>query len=594
MPESNKENLTWDLSPLFTGDDDPKIEVAKKEAEVATLAFVKKWQGREDYLREPAVLKEALDEYNDLQSKSGLDGGVGYYFGLRQSTDQDNPTLKAKNQIIHDFVIRLANQIQFFMLRVAKIPLGEQEKLLNFPALTSYKHLLERLFVEAKHLLSEPEEKILNLKADTASGAWQRLTANFIAKEEHGGKSFSEMMSLIDDRDPAVRDSAAAWLNQIFKKHLEVGEAELNAILQDKKINDELRGFSRPDQARHLGDDLETPVVDAMLEAVSVRFDLSKRFYALKAKLFGLPQLKYHERNLPYGEVDKKYSFAESVALVGSVLHKLDSDFGKIFDRFIVRGQVDVYPKKGKTSGAFCAGEESPTRPTYILLNHTDKLHDVLTLAHEVGHGINNELIKEKQNALNYGTPLATAEVASTFMEDFVLEKLAEESDEELRLALMMMKLNDDVSTIFRQVACYRFEQELHTAARTQGYLPKEKIGEIFQKHMASYMGEAVEISAGSENWWVYWSHIRSFFYVYSYASGLLVSKAMQNLVRQDKKFIIQVKEFLATGLADSPKNIFAKMGIKIDQPKFWQQGLVEIEESLLAAENLAKKLGKV
>jgi oligoendopeptidase F len=167
-------------------------------------------------------------------------------------------------------------------------------------------------------------------------------------------------------------------------------------------------------------------------------------------------------------------------------------------------------------------------------------------------------------------------------------------ADDELRLSIMMMRLNDEVSTIFRQVACYRFEQELHDQFRQKGYLSKEDIGRLFRKHMASYMGDSVEQSPGSENWWVYWGHIRSFFYVYSYASGLLISKSLQNSVKEDPRFIGKVKEFLSAGLSDSPKNIFLRLGIDITDKQFWDRGLEEVENLLNETIHLAEKLGKI
>ncbi|PIP73716.1 MAG: hypothetical protein COW88_01005, partial [Candidatus Lloydbacteria bacterium CG22_combo_CG10-13_8_21_14_all_47_15] len=316
-------------------------------------------------------------------------------------------------------------------------------------------------------------------------------------------------------------------------------------------------------------------------------------YYALKAKLLGVPRLAYHERNVPYGSVNKKYSYSDAAHLVHKVFEHLDRSFADIFRRFVESGQVDVYPRKGKSGGAFCA-HELLTQPTYILMNYTDELNDVLTLAHESGHGINNELIREKQNALSFDTPLATAEVASTFMEDFVLEHLMKDASDELKLSLMMMKLNDDISTIYRQSALYRFEQEIHAEYREKGYLSKDDIGAMFRKHMEAYMGEAVAQSPGSEHWWVHWSHIRAPFYVYSYASGLLISKAMQARVREDPAFIAQVKQFLSVGLSDSPRNIFANMGIDISGPSFWESGLQEVQALLASTELLAAKLGKL
>src|SRR3990172_2011652 len=269
------------------------------------------------------------------------------------------------------------------------------------------------------------------------------------------------------------------------------------------------------------------------------------------------------------------YPYGKSIRIIYQVFNRLDGKFTDVFTEFIKNSQFDVYPRKGKGSGAFCV-HHLISQPTFILLNHTDKLRDVLTLAHELGHGINNELIREKQNALNFGTPTSTAEVASTFMEDFVLQEVLRGSDDEGKLSIMVPKLNDEVSTIFRQVACYTLEQELHHEFREKGYLSKKEIGKIFQKHMSAYMGDAVEQSRGSENWWVYWSHIRYFFYVYSYASGLLISKSLQNAVKENPAFITKVKDFLSAGLSDSPKNIFGNLGIDIADKTFWDKGLDE------------------
>jgi len=179
-------------------------------------------------------------------------------------------------------------------------------------------------------------------------------------------------------------------------------------------------------------------------------------------------------------------------------------------------------------------------------------------------------------------------------MEDFVLQELLTNADEDLALSLAMAKLNDDISTIFRQVACYLFEQELHSEFRKSGFVSKEIIGQLFQKHMAAYMGDSVEQSAGSENWWVYWGHIRRFFYNYSYASGLLLSKALQRNVKTDKQFIEKVITFLSCGTSQSPADIFMDLGIDISRKSFWEEGITEIEELLEHTEALAKKLGKI
>jgi oligoendopeptidase F len=593
---------TWDLTTLFDHDDDSGIDEQKEEVEERSRAFIDAWKTRTDYLREPSILRQALRDYERWNRDCGTDGNPGYYFWLRTQQDQNSPVLKAKFNKIEEFGRKIENDIRFFQLRIAKIPARLQKKFLDYRGLKEYRHFLERIFAESRHLLSETAEKILSLKSTTSYSNWIKMTSGFLAKEERnirlegggrGLKTFSEIVSLMNSKDRRVRDSAADAFNDIVRSHVDVAEAELNSILANKKIDDELRNFSRPDLSRHIIDDIESDIVDSLLQTVSARFDISSRYYRLKAKLMRVKRLKYHERNVEYGEMGKRFSYPSATKLITKVMEDLDGEFSAIFRSFLDNGQIDVYPKKGKSGGAFCA-HSLISQPTYILLNHTERLHDVLTLAHELGHGINNELIKKKQNSLNFGTSTSTAEVASTFMEDFVLQEILRHSDEETRLAIMMTKLNDDISTVFRQVACYNFESELHREFRLRGYLSKEETGRIFQEHMRAYMGDFVEQSEGSENWWVYWSHIRFFFYVYSYASGLLISKSLQKSVKNVPGFIRNVKDFLSAGLSDSPRHIFGRLGIDIADRGFWDRGLDEIEELLQETTALAKRLGKI
>ena len=587
-----KNKFTWNLSPLFKSDNDLNITKKRKEAIDATNIFFRKWDKRTDYLKDPNILKQALDEYENWQRFYGVNYRENYYFDLRHAVNQTDPKIKAKVNIAEELSQKLQNKIQFFELRVAKIDTKLQKKFLAYRPLSPYKHFLEKLFEAQKHLLTEPEEKIMNLKSITSYTNWVRMTSAFLSKEEVKGKNFSELMGLLNNKNKKTRDSAAKSFNTILEKHVEVAEHELNSVLQNKKINDELRKYGRPDKARHLSDDIDTKVIDTVIQTVTDRFNLSKRYYNLKAKLFGVRKLSYHERNVEYGKIDKKYQFKESVKIINRVMTNLDRDFVDIFNGFLNEGRVDVFPKKGKRSGAFCV-YGLITHPTYILLNYNNLLDDVKTFAHELGHGINDELMRKAQNSLNFGTPVSTAEVASTFFEDFVIQELLKEADEETKLTLMMAKLNQDISSIFRQIAFYNFETELHGNFRKIGYLSKEDIGKLFQKHMSSYMGNAVEQSKGSENWWVYVEHFRYFFYVYSYAMGLLISKSLQASVKNNHEFIGKVKEFLSAGSSDSPKNIFAKLGINISEKSFWEKGITEVDALLTETEELAKKLRK-
>lgn len=592
----SQKNNKWNLSLLFSSDNDPKLKLDRVEIEKQNYKFINKWKDRNDYLEKSNVLKEALDEFETLEDNYGLDGKEGFYFWLRTAQEQNNEELKAKFNKLIEFAQKIENDIQFFTLRLAKVSKEKQKEFLTTHDLKDYKHFLKTLFDESKYLLSEAEEKILNLTGKVAFYNWSQMTSNFLAKEEvnfgKGKKNYSELIALLDNKNKKTRETAAKGFNSIISKWIDVGVVEINSVLESKKIVDELRKTKRPDEIRHLTDDVDSEIVDTMLNSVEKEFDQAKKFYELKSKLFKVKKLKYYERNLTYGNLDKKYSYEDSKSIIHRVLKNLDSDFDIIFTNFIDEGRIDVFPAKGKTSGAFMANGLK-SQPIYILLNYTDKLQDVLTLAHEMGHAIHYTLSKI-QNSLNCDPTTLTAEVASTFMEDFVLQEILKTADDELKLALIMIKLNDEISTIHRQVACYRFEQQIHKEFREKGYLSKEELGKMFQNNMKAYLGDFVEQSENSENWWLGWSHIRSFFYVYTYASGLLISKSLQNLVKKDVNNINKVKKFLESGSVKSPKEIFAELDIDLSDKNFWKAGLDEISENLKFAETLAKKLNKI
>lgn len=593
-------HISWNLTDLFNSDTDPAIAKEKKRIQKATNAFVAKWKERKDYLTNIKALKEALDEYEAWAREFGGGGKLTSYFFLRFQQEQSNPDVKALYLKSEEFYKEEANKMRFFELNLAKIPEKQQQKFLSSKDLTAYHHMLERMFAEAKYLLTEKEEMIMTMKSSTAYGQWVDMLEGLLVKEERtvlqedGSKKltdFSSLMNLMNSHKKKVRDAAAVAFNDILVKYADVAEAELNAVITDKKVNDQIRNVSRPDLTRHIADDMDTKVVEAMLSAVEKRNDIAQRFYKVKAKLLKQEKLAYHERNVEIGNLDgTKYSWTDAVTLVERVFDAIDPKFGDVFRMFVQEGRFDVFPKKGKGSGAFCF-HHLIAHPTYILLNHTGTIRDVLTIAHEVGHGINNELIREKQHGLYFGTPTSTAEVASTFFEDFVTQELAKTADTDTTLALKMMKLNEEISTIFRQVACYRFEQALHAAVREKGYVSHVEIGRLFQTHMAAYMGTAVEQSEGAQNWWIYWSHIRRYFYVYSYASGLLISKSFQHMVRKDPEAVEKVKDFLSVGLSESPAHTFERLGISIDKKSFWNEGLDEMDKELKEVETLVTKM---
>ena len=600
MTKTDTSKIEWDYSDLVSGDLDKQIEKEKKIISDKVSDFELRLRKDKSYLENPSVLKKILDEMDVFFSEFGHWGDAGYYLWLRGMKDQTDDGIKAKNTLMEDFVMEMSNKLAFFSLSLSKIPIEKQKEFLKFEGLKDYRHYLERLFVSGKYSLGEEAEKVMTLKSGPAYDSWVSMTSELLSKEERSVftgkkkemKTFSEIKSLMDSRNKKVRDSAAEAFNEVLAKHADVATAELNAIFQNKKVDDGLRGFSRSDESRIISDDIDFDFVDTLTGAVKKKYSITKKYYELKAKLFGVKKLKYHERNVPYGSVTKEIPYSEAVEIVYDSFNKTDSEFGKIFRRIVESGNIDVYPSRGKRDGAFCSSDLKK-HLTRILLNYAGSSCDVRVLAHESGHGLNHELMK-KQNSFNFGVPMVVSEVASTFAESAVFGELLKKiSDDEEKLAMLMDKLKDDLASVQRQIACYNFEKELHDEFRKKGHLSGEEIGKIFQKNMSDYMGDFVEMSSGSENWWVYWSHIREFFYVYSYASGVLISQAMIKKVEEDSGFVLKVKDFLSAGTSSSPREIFENLGIKIDR-NFWNAGLDKLEEMLNEAWGLAEKLGKI
>jgi len=578
----------WNLKLLYNDINDKDIQRDIDESKKNVKLFVKKWKNNNEYLKNPKTLSIALKEYEELMQEYGICTKPSYYLFLAREIDQGNPILKSKENLLHSTCLELENSIQFFLLNISKIPKQKQKQFLESEDLKIYKHFLLSSFNQAKYLLTDKEEKIFNLESKTSHANWINMLSELLQKQsikilnEKGIKkevSYSETSKYLDSSKKEVRDYTAEQFYKVNNRYAQIAEYEINSILENKKISDEYRKIPRVDLPRLLSDDMEPYTVDTLRNVVTESFDISQRFYKLKAKLLKQESLAYYERNVKVDDIKQEFSFEKSINIVKEVFKKLDKEFLDIMQMYQSQGQYDVYPKRGKEGGAFCVGVGSKY-PTYILLNHNDRLQDVLTIAHESGHGIHTEY-SNKQNPLNQGYSTACAEVASTFFENFVLENITENLSEKEKDLLLFKSLEEDVSTIFRQIACYNFELELHKQFRDKGFLSKDDISKIFTQEMSKYLGESVLKDKHMQLGWIYWSHIRSFFYTYSYASGLLISKYLQNLVKEDTQNIKYVKEFFKAGDSKSPKEIFLDMGMDISKKEFWETGLKEIEEKL-------------
>lgn len=576
----------WNLKLLYKSVNDPQIDDDIKLSVDCVNKFVAKWKNNKEYLKDSNALLEAIKDYESLSEHYGCCTKPMYYFSLLSYLDQTDTDIKARLNKIDNISTRLTNDLQFFFLNISKVSKKQQKLFLQSPILSDYKHLLECLFASSKYLLSDKEERIFNLVENCSFSNWVDMVSTLLDKQKFividdnrndVEITYNEISKFLDSRNKDVRDFASVQFNKVNSRYLEVAEFEMNSVLENKRVSDDCRGVSRPDLPRHLADDIDTSVVDSLVNVVSSNFDISKRYYEYKAKRLGLDNMFYYERNVPLGNIDLEFSYDESRKIVDDTFAKLDSEFYDIIKGFENNGQYDVFPKVGKVGGAFCTSV-GRLLPTYILLNHVNKVDDVLTIAHESGHGVHTELSK-RQSELNCGYPTSLAEVASTFFEDFALDEVIGRCSDDVKKSLYVNKMERIISTIFRQVAFYNFELELHSSFRERGYLDKDFICDLFVKHMKSYLGDSVVVDDSMRFGWVYVSHFRDFFYVYSYASGLLISKCLQEMVKSDISNVEKVKYVLSAGSIKSPKDLFMDIGIDIAEKDFWQNGIDNIRK---------------
>ncbi|HEY4478243.1 MAG TPA: M3 family metallopeptidase, partial [Candidatus Paceibacterota bacterium] len=443
----------------------------------------------------------------------------------------------------------------------------------------------------AKYHLSVPEEKILSLKSQTSFDMWvsgndrilNKKTVKYKGKILPIAKAMNMVQALAKTRD---RKELSNIISIVLQDIASFSEAEINAIINDKKTDDELRGLIKPYESRVISCENDMKVVEDLRKIVTDNFHIAKRFYKLKAKLLKQRRLGYYDRGAKIGKIRTLFSFEGSLGIFRNTLQNIDNRFVNILDDYMKNGQVDVYPKIGKTGGAYCSG--SYRRPTFVLLNHIDDLHSFTTFAHEMGHAFHTELSKS-QGVLYSGYSISLAETASTLFETIALDSVFEKLSKKEQIIVLHDKINDDISTIFRQIACFNFELELHNTIREKGFIPKEEIAKIHNKNMKAYLGPLFDIREIDGYFFVAWSHIRNFFYVYTYAYGQLVSKAMLAKYYKDKSFWKSIEKFLEAGGKASPEEILEEIGIDVRSGEIWKVGLEQIDRDIERLEKLTK-----
>jgi oligoendopeptidase F len=601
MPKSADNTYVWNLTRLYDSPTDPRLEADLAAAATAVETFAAKWQPRTDYLEQPAVLREALDEYEQLYRSIGTGSRPSYYLGLSRVINQNDSELKGLEARMDKRHTELSNRLTFFDLNIGKIPTETQKRLVAAPELKPYQTWLQRRFTTSAHDLGEEATNVLKIVLPQASDSWISLVDELLAEASakvYDGTNirqvpFNALPELLTSQDDRVIKEASTAMNRILRKIAPVAEREINAVVTTNLRTSQLTRYDRPDAATFEHDDLDSETVDAMLAAVEQRFDLSQRFYQLKARLLGRKELAYHEKGMAYGQLPSDYSFEQAAQLVRGTLHRLHPEFATEFDQALADGHIDALPREGKEGGATCYSYLLD-HPIYLFLNFTGSARDVEVLGHEFGHYLNSRYMQTKCHSLDYSLTMPMAEVASTFFEKYVLEDIAGQVDDETRLALLISRLDGEVATIFRQSAAMRFEQELYRRIEAEGYLSHQQIGQLFIHHMGQYLGSAVSLAPSVGLWWIYWGHLRRQFYNYSYSFALLVAKALQTRLAADPRYIDRFCHLLSTGRSQRPRELLQSMDLDITGTEVWEMSLDQVAASLHEAEELAKKLGKL
>lgn len=552
--------------------------------------FVGKYDTPEKrYLIDGTILLDALNEYEILHRM--LPPKPLLYLFYRESIDSDNSHVHAKNALYSQRAAKLNVSLQFFQLSLGAIPAEKQQEYLSDPRLSRFRFLLECVFSDAKHKLSQSEEKMLALKQLPAKDLWISHNQKLLNARQVSWKGktlpLAEAMGMIaEQKTAALRQKLAMLVYAEIDRIATFSEGEINAVFTDKKIEDELRGFDVPyeDTVREYRND--PAVVERLVKTVTEAFPIAHRFHALKARLLKQKRLGYWDRAAKIGQIETTFTFEESVRILVETFGALDKKYADYLEAMVRERRIDVYPRKGKRGGAYCSG--SYPYPTFILLNHVDTYRSFTTLAHELGHSFHSELSKS-QGPIYTEYSYSLAETASTLFESIASDAVFETLSKKDQIIALHDRIGNDVATIFRQIACFNFELDLHEMIRSKGYASKEDIAALHNKHMLAYLGPKFSMIPEDGSMFASWSHIRRFFYVYSYAYGMIVTKALLRRYRQDKSYWKEIEKFLSAGGKDTPENILKEIGVDVSSPEFFKEGLKAIEEDIERLERLVK-----
>ncbi len=588
-PAESAAAVRWDLGDLYAATDDPALDrdLEAVDREAAELAAA--YRGRIAGL-DAAELTSLVARYEGCLERAGK---AATYAHLAWSADTGDARRGALLQKLTERSARLRQTLLFFELEWAAVDDEQADALLADARTARYRHFLRVTRRTRPHLLSEPEERVLSEKSVTGRSAWVRYF-----DEVHAAARFrldgddvqrEELLNTLHESDRPLRRRAAAAVTAGLRALLPTSTFVFNTLLADKASEDRLRSFPNWISDRNLDNQVDDRIVDALVAAVVGRYDIVERYYRLKRRLLAVGELFDYDRYAPLASGARRYRWDEAVQIVLSAYRRFSDRLGEQGARFFDNAWIDAPIRPGKRGGAFCH-PSVPSHHPYLLLNYEGRPRDVMTLAHELGHGV-HALLAAPRGYLQFHTPLTTAETASVFGETLVFQALIDrEGDRRERLAMLVRRIEDTFATVFRQTAMNRFEQAIHEARRTGGELTAERFSELWLTTQRAMFGDSVTLTGDYGIWWSYIPHfVHTPGYVYAYSFGELLVLALYARYRQaGASFADSYVEMLAAGGSDWPHRIMEPLGVDLTDPRFWDRGLAMVERMVEQAEELA------
>jgi oligoendopeptidase F len=595
MAVDTVEEVAWDLSHLADGPEgvDELLASARERAE----AFAAEYRGKLGGLDSTGLAAA-------MRALAGIEEAVGRaysYAALSFATDTADAPRGALLQRVQEQATGIQTQLVFWELEWAALPDERADELLVSDELDFARHHLKSARRYRPHLLTEPEEKLMSEKAVTGRSAWDRLfeeqTSSIEVTLPGAGDpvALEVALSRLSSPDRDTRREAAEAVTRALRPGLRTRAYIFNTLMADKALDDRLRSYPTWISARNLSNEASDESVEALVAAVEGRYEIARRWYRLKAQLLGLDRLADYDRMAAVSDVEETVAWGDARSMVQECFASFSDELGDLVQRFFDESWVDAPVRPGKRGGAFCAYTVPSVHP-YVLLNYTAKRRDVLTLAHELGHGVHAAL-GATQGVFHMSTPLTLAETASVFAEEVVGGRLLEQAQTpESRLDLLATSIEDSIATVFRQVAMNRFEHSVHTARRGEGELSVDRISELWGDSQSALLGDAVEVTEGYKIWWSYVPHfIATPGYVYAYAYGQLLALSVYARYREiGDSFVPSYLELLRAGGSRSPEELGAIVGVDLADPGFWDAGLDLVESQLEQAEEAARATGRV